>query len=313
MKKLRSVGVYALILAAASIAVSCKKSGLSDAELLDKEQATLQQYLTSHNITTPARSSGLYYLPTDTGTGVHPDTINDVVLFSYTMRLLDGTVVATNIDSVAVANNLTTSGVFYRPFEYRVSWWFKGLKEGFHLMGEGGKATFIIPSELAYGSAGVPSLKIAGFTTVIFDIKLIKVIHDPIAYESTLIQKYISDSIPDGKVQDPLDSGVIHITNVPGTGVYPIEYQTVSVRYVARLIDGTFVESIAPGQLPFSFRLGIDIVIKGFSIGVMHMKKGESGWIIIPYKQAYSERPAYYVNMPPFTTLVYYVTIVDIQ
>ncbi len=308
---MRFSGFYVLLIAVASIAVSCKKSGLSDAELMDKEQATLKQYLTSNNITTPARPSGLYYLPTDTGTGIRPDT-SDVVLFNYTLRLLNGTVVSTNIDSVAIANNLTTNSLYDRPFEYRISWWNSGLKEGFPLMREGGKATFIIPSELAYGSNGAPSLKIAGFTTVIFDIKLLKVIPDPVAYESTLIQKFITDSIPiiKAEAQDPLDSGVIHITDVAGTGDYPADYKTVSVRYVARLIDGTFIESNVNSSYPFSYILKTTNVINGFYIGIKHMKKGEKGWIIIPYKQAYGES---YISLPPFSTFVYYVNIVNIQ
>jgi FKBP-type peptidyl-prolyl cis-trans isomerase len=312
MKKIRYAGLGILFLSLIGLLNSCSKSTLSNAELLDKEQKTLQQYISANHITTTPTSSGLYYMPTDTGSGDRPDT-NDVVEFTYTLRLLNGKVLATNIDSVATANQLGQSGVFYRPFKYRITWWFDGLKEGFQLMRAGGKASFIIPSSLAYGPNGVPSLNIAGYTTVIFDIRLINVIHDPLAYEKAQILKYIADSIPESKQVDILDSGVYHITDVAGTGDYPANYKTVTVRYTARLIDGTFVERISNNEPPFSYKLNTTQVIPGFDIAIRKMKKGEKGWIIIPYKQAYGEKPAYYVNFPPFTTLVYYLTIVDIQ
>ena len=316
MRKIRTSAFFILMMVAVSMVVSCTKATLSDAELLDREQQTLKQYLQTNHISATPRASGLYYIPTDTAkaTGMSPDTNkNDVVLFSYSLRLLNGNIVATNVDSIAAANQLTQPGVFYKPFEYRVKWWFGGLKEGFSLMKEGSKATFIIPSNLAYGSAGAPSLKIGGYTTVIFDINLLKVIHDPLAYQDTLIKKYIADSIAKSREVEILDSGVRHIIDVAGTGDYPADYKTVSVRYTARLIDGTLIEQITPKQLPFSYKLNTDAIIRGFDIAIRKMKKGEKAWVIIPYNQAYGEKPALYVNLPPFTTLAYYITVVDIQ
>ena len=309
---MRAAGIYALIIAISSLAVSCTKSSLSSSEQLDKEQALLKQYLQTNNITTTPTASGLYYIPSDTGTGIKPDTL-DVVEFTYTLKRLNGTVIATNIASVATQNGFNTSGVFYVPFKYRLAWWFAGLKEGFQLMREGGKATFIIPSQLAYGPNGASGLNIAGYTTVIFEISLIRVIHDPIAYENSQIQTFLADSISQAKTVEHLDSGVLHITDIAGSGVFPADYQTVSVRYVAKFIDGTFIESNTGNLSPFNYRVAMDQVIQGFYIGIKHMKKGESGWVIIPYKQAYGERPPYYINLPPFTTMLYYITIVDIQ
>ena len=109
-------------------------------------------------------------------------------------------------------------------------------------MREGGKATFIIPSELAYGINGLPSLNIGGYTTVIFYIELVKVIHDPLAYEKAEIQQYVHDSIPSNKISQISDSGVYHIIDVAGSGVSPVTGNVVSMTYIARFLDGTFID-----------------------------------------------------------------------
>jgi FKBP-type peptidyl-prolyl cis-trans isomerase len=44
-------------------------------------------------------------------------------------------------------------------------------------MKEGGKATFLIPSKLAYGTQG--NYSVPGYTPVIFDIQLVRVIPGP--------------------------------------------------------------------------------------------------------------------------------------
>jgi FKBP-type peptidyl-prolyl cis-trans isomerase FkpA/FKBP-type peptidyl-prolyl cis-trans isomerase FklB len=49
----------------------------------------------------------------------------------------------------------------------------RGWTEGLGLLGEGGKATFYIPSELAYGERGTRG--IAPNSTLIFDVEVIKV------------------------------------------------------------------------------------------------------------------------------------------
>jgi FKBP-type peptidyl-prolyl cis-trans isomerase FkpA len=310
MRNLQKFSFYGTLVLLALLSGSCKKT-LSDSELMDNEQAKLKQYLNSHNITIQPTASGLYYLPTDTGTGIKPDAA-DIVEFTYSLRLVNDQVIATNIDSVARKYGIYTGGVFYTPFKYRLSWWFVGLREGFQLMREGGKATFIIPSNLAYGKNGSPYLNIGSYTTVIFDISLIRVIHDPIADEKALIEKYVLDSIPPDKPTDINDSGVYHIIDVAGTGDVPVNGKTVSFRYTAKFLDGTIIDKIEPDAIPFNYTLGLQqVVLPGIDQVIRKMKNGESAWAIIPYKQAYGEQPN--VNLPPFATLVYYINIVAIN
>jgi FKBP-type peptidyl-prolyl cis-trans isomerase len=48
-----------------------------------------------------------------------------------------------------------------------------GWEEGIALMNEGGKATIIIPSKLAYGASA--NGKIAAYSPLVFDVELVKV------------------------------------------------------------------------------------------------------------------------------------------
>ena len=52
-----------------------------------------------------------------------------------------------------------------------------GFDEGITYMKEGGKATFLIPSKLAYGTSGYYT--IPGYTPLLYDVQLVKVIPGP--------------------------------------------------------------------------------------------------------------------------------------
>ena len=99
--------------------------------------------------------SGLQYRISDAGDDykVQPQ---DTVWVTYKGMLLDGTVFDQNDSTQFVANRVI-----------------RGWTEGLGLLGEGGEATFYIPSELAYGERGNRS--IAPNSTLIFDVKVHKV------------------------------------------------------------------------------------------------------------------------------------------
>ncbi|HLW57126.1 MAG TPA: FKBP-type peptidyl-prolyl cis-trans isomerase [Bacteriovoracaceae bacterium] len=105
--------------------------------------------------------SGLAYKMIKEGEGASP-TAEDTVEVHYHGTLTDGTV----FDS-SVERGKTISFPLNRVI--------KGWTEGLQLMKEGGKAKFVIPSDLAYGEAGAPP-KIPGGATLIFEVELFKVI-----------------------------------------------------------------------------------------------------------------------------------------
>ncbi len=105
--------------------------------------------------------SGLQYMVLKEGTGAKPDSTDNVTVH-YTGRLIDGTV----FDSSEERGEPATF-----PLNRVIAGWTEGLQ----LMREGSEYRLFIPSELAYGAEGAPGGQILPNSTLIFDVKLIKV------------------------------------------------------------------------------------------------------------------------------------------
>jgi len=104
-------------------------------------------------------ASGLQYKHTQVGTGVQPDA-NDKVTVHYHGTLIDGTIFDSSVQRGT-------------PATFGLNQVIPGWTEGLQYMKEGGKTTFYIPSELAYGSRS--QNKIPGNSALIFEVELIKV------------------------------------------------------------------------------------------------------------------------------------------
>lgn len=105
--------------------------------------------------------SGLQYEVLKEGTGKSPKA-TDTVRCHYEGRLLDGTV-------------FDSSYKRGEPADFGLNQVITGWTEGVQLMKEGAKFRFTIPYLLAYGEQGAGS-SIPPFSTLIFDVELIKVL-----------------------------------------------------------------------------------------------------------------------------------------
>jgi FKBP-type peptidyl-prolyl cis-trans isomerase FkpA len=103
--------------------------------------------------------SGLSYEILLPGEGTHP-TPNDMVKVYYTGKLLNDTV----FDKTAPPGP---------PMETRLNRVIPGWTEGLQKIGQGGKIRLYIPSRLAYGDGGTPSIPPG--STLIFDVDLLEV------------------------------------------------------------------------------------------------------------------------------------------
>ena len=100
-------------------------------------------------------ASGLQYTIIAEGAG-EKITPMDTVWVNYKGTLLDGTVFDENDSTQFIANRVI-----------------RGWTEGLGLLGEGGKATLYIPSDLAYGQRGTRGIE--PNSTLIFDVEVLKV------------------------------------------------------------------------------------------------------------------------------------------
>ena len=119
----------------------------------------LSENAKKENVKTTA--SGLQYIVEKEGEGAQP-TAEDEVTVHYTGKLLNGTVFDSSVNRG-------------EPATFPLNRVIPGWTEGVQLMKEGGKYTFFIHSDLAYGPNGVPNV-IPPHSTLIFEVELIKVV-----------------------------------------------------------------------------------------------------------------------------------------
>jgi peptidylprolyl isomerase len=107
-------------------------------------------------------------------------------------------------------------------------------------------------------------------------------------------------------------SGLKYVELAVGQGASPSKGQTVVVHYTGWLTNGSkFDSSVDRGQ-PFSFKIGMGQVIKGWDEGVMMMKVGGKRKLVIPPDLAYGQR-GFPGAIPPNSTLIFEVQLLDVQ
>ena len=131
------------------------------AKRIEEEQVAAQIELDKHSKGFEITKSGLRYQIIQNGSGITPEK-NNTVSVHYKGQLIDGTV----FDSSYKRN---------QPIEFKlgVGQVIPGWDEGISLLGLGDKATFIIPSELAYGQSGAGGV-IPPNATLVFDVELVE-------------------------------------------------------------------------------------------------------------------------------------------
>jgi peptidylprolyl isomerase len=106
-------------------------------------------------------------------------------------------------------------------------------------------------------------------------------------------------------------SGLRYEDIVVGTGASPQPGQEVTVHYTGTLDTGTKFDSSVDRGLPFTFKIGEGMVIKGWDEGVMTMKVGGKRKLVIPPQLGYGARGI--GPIPPNSTLVFEVELLGVK
>jgi FKBP-type peptidyl-prolyl cis-trans isomerase len=109
----------------------------------------------------------------------------------------------------------------------------------------------------------------------------------------------------------PSKSGLQYIDLAEGTGATPQTGQTVTVQYTGILTNGTKFDSSRDRNQPFSFRIGVGQVIKGWDEGISTMKVGGRRQLIIPPALGYGAQGT--SGIPPNALLIFDVEVLGIS
>jgi len=260
-------------------ATSCKKEAPEVKDYSGIDDDIIKKYLADNNITTAVKqANGVYFRPISKSPNGAKVAAGAFVSVLYTGRLLDAA--GTVFDASSKNNNVPLT------FILGSNQLIPGFESGIALMNYGDKAELFIPSALAYGpnsQGSIPANAVLRFEVEVVDYK---------AVDDALITKYLTDKNITTAQKQASGLYFLPITTVPA-GAKPVAGSTVSVLYTGRFLDaaGTiFDASSRQNNVPFTFVLGGNQVIKGFEEGILLMRKGEKAEVIIPSGLAYGGR-----------------------
>ena len=158
-----------------------------------KDEKLLKAYFTKNKLNPVKTASGMYYTIKEEGSGENA-VPGDSVSMNYTGTLLDGTKFDSNED---------TAFHHVQPFQFVLGrgMVIKGWDEGVALLKKGSKATFYIPSGMAYGAqarpgSGANPKGIPANSILVFDVQLLNITHS-----APPPPPAVNDSIPAMKLE----------------------------------------------------------------------------------------------------------------
>ncbi len=156
---------FVLMIIASVLFFSCGKKdttcGYTDSAAVApaSEVQTLQNYLSSNNITATASPSGFYYTITAQGSGKAVVNLCSLVTINYVGKLTNGTVF-----------DQTQAG---SPATFTLGQLIVGWQKGLPLISKGGSIRLYIPPSLGYGASQAGS--IPPNSILIFDITMVDI------------------------------------------------------------------------------------------------------------------------------------------
>jgi len=294
--------------------VEIKTQAQLDKERMDKgkemaanELSLIEGYIAENKLSIKQDPSGIYYNKNKSGKGKMAKA------GSFAKIIVNAKVIGADREFI------NTNG---EAFDYEVGSGQLGIgfETGLVQMKEGDKSTIIVPFNLAWGSQGMAQAGVAPYSTLVFEVELVKVstkeqIEKAQAKEMKSAQaKSVAETkkyLRDNKITvKPTASGLYYVQIIEGSGAQAVAGKKVKVHYTGTLLDGTKFDSSLDKGVPFEFTLGQNEVIAGWDEGIAMMKVGGRAKLVIPSDLAYGPRGS--GPIPPSATLVFEVELIEV-
>ncbi len=132
---------------------------------------------------------------------------------------------------------------------------------------------------------------------------------DEIIEKAELARYLMLNNIPDS---DNI-SDIYLVPMMKGSGIEAVEGSRVSIYYKGYFLNHKTFDSV-PANNPMDFTLGDSgQIIKGLETGIKKMRQGDIAKIIIPSHSAFGEKGSSTGIVPPYTTVIYEVTMVKVN
>lgn len=130
-----------------------------------------------------------------------------------------------------------------------------------------------------------------------------------LARELLLTQSWIDAMVAKKLDIDTTSTGLLYIVDKEGTGEKITAGKTVTVKYATYFVEGTYCDSSE--DYTFVHRGTTSSQITGWNEAIDVMKKGETAVFLVPSSKAYGASGSPLV--PPYTALLFYIQVVDVQ
>ncbi len=247
--------------------------------------------------------AGLKYLDNKIGSG-HKVENGDFVKFHFDAWIVKD---STDLfgdwkkDSTKKAFSLGGSKDIDRPIRMFIGkgQFIRGSEDGIIGMMPGGIRTMVIPSKMAYGEKGLGP--VPPNTDIKIVVELLK------AFKPVKVSKWEIDS---SKIITT-KSGLKYVIVKEGSGVKPDSGSTITVNYSGYLEDGKLFDSSVERDEPFTFKLKVNRVIKGWEEALTYFNKGTKAQIIVPPYLGYGDENV--GPIPAHSTLIFDIEVTDVK
>jgi len=307
MKRLL-IGVvsFALMLSA------CMKDSQLEQER-QRQLIILKDYLASKNITY-AGTDTVYRIYIDSSardTASIPIKSTYYVKIDYNLRLVeDNKLVETTNHALAKSNRILPVTFLKGPTLIAVNYTsIYGIYRSLLQLQKNDTAEFVIPFNWAFGSYYTSLIPV--FSSLIFQVRVVEVIPDIVAYDKSFWHRWVVDSLQ-LSLSDTTEEVPVYIKtyNTGDTTKKASDHTNVTVIYRGWLTDGRM---FTDNNDTITFNLTSSTIIKGFAAGVKQLNLGQRAKIFIPYYHGYGKTAQVnnrgQVVIPPYSSLIYEVLL----